>query len=90
MCDVFSGRYSFDIVTCDVWCYYSWPLGFLVKFIPVPQKQFQPNFNVCCGWGKRRKPKESEILDGIDSNPRENQQTNGEAPSSLISMFSSF
>jgi hypothetical protein len=67
----------FDINICGVWCCYSWPIGFLVKLLPVPEKQFQPNFNFCCGGRKKKKSRESERLDGIDNNPHETEQTNG-------------
>jgi hypothetical protein len=44
--------------------------------LPVPEKQFQPNFNFCCGGRKKKKSRESERLDGIDNNPHETEQTN--------------
>ena len=76
----------FDINICGVWCCYNWPVGFLVKLLPVLEKQFQPNFNICCGEPKKKKLKEIERLDGIDNSPHEIVQTNGQPSCGFIAL----
>jgi Ca2+-transporting ATPase len=48
----------------------SWPVAFIFKFVPVPDKQFQPNFS--CGWCGRRKTrkhrKNMEIENKLEDN----------------------
>ncbi|KAG0598154.1 hypothetical protein M758_12G050700 [Ceratodon purpureus] len=62
---------------CIVIGFISWPVGFLVKFLPVPKKQFQPRLNLCCGlWGKKKKSKAKDSLDATESIPKESEQTN--------------
>ena len=55
-----------------------------MKLLPVPRKQFQPSFNICCGGRKKKKLRESEILHRIDSSRRESEETSGEASSGLM------
>ena len=76
----------FDINICGVWCCYNWLVGFLVKLLPVLEKNFQPNFNICCGEPKKKKLKEIERLDGIDNSPHEIVQTNGQPSCGFIAL----
>jgi len=64
---------KFNIDTHDFWYCYSWPVAFIFKFVPVPEKQFQPNFGGCCGKRKKKKAKteENEITPEINEHSGE-------------------